>query len=69
MVTASETLERDPLKVRFALWFKNKTAFDYLLIIILTLLAAITILPFMNIIAISFSGEFQCGGVRNHRFS
>lgn len=55
MVTASETLERDPLKVRFALWFKNKTAFDYLLIIILTLLAAITILPFMNIIAISFS--------------
>lgn len=55
MVVASERVERDPLKVRFVHWFKDKTAFDYVLIIILTILAAITILPFMNIIAISFS--------------
>lgn len=59
MVTAERRENLSPV-ARFGRWFcskfKGKTPFDYFLILFFVVLAAITILPFLNIIAISFSG-------------
>ena len=37
-------------------WVRGKTVFDYILILIFILLSAVTIIPFLNIVAISLSG-------------